>query len=213
MSTADDLRHGPIADAIRAHRLIAILRRVEPQRALLQLVDELADAGVRVIEITFDAPSAAADVAVLRQRLDARSDGPFVLGAGTLMNSEQVAAARSAGADFGVSPVQSLDLVREAIGAGFPFLAGAMTPTELHVAWSAGATFVKLFPASAVGPQMIREVLGPLADLQIIPTGGLDADNARSFLDAGAVAVGLGGALVGATPVARRKLIIQIAGI
>jgi 2-dehydro-3-deoxyphosphogluconate aldolase/(4S)-4-hydroxy-2-oxoglutarate aldolase len=211
MSAAQDLRHGAIADAIRTHRLIAILRRVEPQDALVSLVDELADAGVRVIEVTFDAPSAAADVALLRQRLDLRSDGPFVLGAGTLMRAEQLVAARRAGADFGVSPVLDVGLLGAAVEGGFPFMAGGMTPTELHSAWSAGATFVKLFPASAVGPQMIREVLGPLADLQIIPTGGVDADNAQSFLDAGAVAVGLGGGLVRATPQARRFLVTQVA--
>jgi 2-dehydro-3-deoxyphosphogluconate aldolase/(4S)-4-hydroxy-2-oxoglutarate aldolase len=211
MSSPESLRHGRIADAIRTHRLIAILRRVEPQDALLQLVDELADAGVRVIEVTFDAPSAAADVAVLRQRLDARGDGPFVLGAGTILARQQLTAARDAGADFGVSPILDVDLLDAAVSEGFPFLAGGMTPTELQGAWSAGATFVKLFPASAVGPQIIREVLGPLADLQIIPTGGVDADNAQSFLDAGAVAVGLGGAIVRATPQARRFLITQVA--
>jgi 2-dehydro-3-deoxyphosphogluconate aldolase/(4S)-4-hydroxy-2-oxoglutarate aldolase len=211
MNAVQDLRQGPVSDAIRTHRLIAILRRVEPQDALISLVDDLAGAGVRVIEITFDSPTAAADIATLRTRLDARSDGPFVLGAGTLMSAAQVTAARDAGADFGVSPVQALELLRQAVTDGFPFMAGGMTPTELHAAWSAGATFVKLFPASAVGPQMIREVLGPLAELQIIPTGGVDADNAQSFLDAGAVAVGLGGGLVRATPQARRFLITQVA--
>ena len=94
----------------------------------LFLTSRLNDAGVRVIEITFDAPSAAANVALLRARLDARRDGPFILGAGTIMNGEQLAAARSSGADFGVSPVLDLDLLRRAIEDAFPFLAGGMTP-------------------------------------------------------------------------------------
>lgn len=208
---SDLLRRGPVADAVRHHRLIAILRRVEPQQELLALVDELADAGVRVIEITFDAPSAADDVAALRARLDARTDGPFVLGAGTLMARAQVVAAQAAGADFGVSPVFDRELLVGALADGFPFLAGGMTPTELHAAWSAGATFVKLFPASVVGPQLIRELRGPLPQIEVIPTGGVDADNARALLDAGAVAVGLGSALVRATPQARRFLITQVA--
>jgi 2-dehydro-3-deoxyphosphogluconate aldolase/(4S)-4-hydroxy-2-oxoglutarate aldolase len=211
MTTAADLRQGPIADAIRRHRLIAILRRVEPQDALVALVDELADAGVRVIGITFDAPSAAADVAALRQRLDARADGPYVLGAGTILTGDQLAAALEAGADFGVSPILDLALLRTAIEGGFPFLSGGMTATELSTAWSAGATLVKLFPASAVGPQFIRELRGPLPEIQVIPTGGVDADNAQSFLEAGAVAVGLGGALVRATPQARRFMVTQLA--
>jgi 2-dehydro-3-deoxyphosphogluconate aldolase/(4S)-4-hydroxy-2-oxoglutarate aldolase len=211
MTAPAQLRQGPIADAIRTHRLIAILRRVEPQEALLALVDELADAGVRVIEITFDAPTAAQDVAALRQRLDARADGPYVVGAGTILTGDQLAAALEAGADFGVSPILDLALLRTAIEGGFPFLAGGMTATELNTAWSAGATFVKLFPASAVGPQFIRELRGPLPEIQVIPTGGVDADNAQSFLDAGAVAVGLGGALVQAAPQARRFLVTQLA--
>ena len=211
MTDAADLRHGPVADAIRRHRLIAVLRRVEPQGALLTLVDELADAGARVIEVTMDAPSAADDVRALRARLDARVNGPFVVGAGTILTPEQLVAAQDAGADFGVSPLLDIELLFAAIARGFPFIAGGMTPTELQAAWLAGATFVKLFPASAVGPQLIRELRGPLPDIEVIPTGGVDADNAQAFLDAGAVAVGLGGALVRAAPAARRFLISQVA--
>jgi 2-dehydro-3-deoxyphosphogluconate aldolase/(4S)-4-hydroxy-2-oxoglutarate aldolase len=205
-----DLRNGPVADAIRRHRLVAILRRVEPQSALFALVDEIADAGVRVIEITFDAPSAAADIAALRARLEGRGDGPFVIGAGTLMRRDQLDAAISAGAQFGVSPVLALDLVEAALARDLPFTPTGMTTTEMHTAWSAGATFIKLFPASAVGPQFVRDVHGPLPDIQIVPSGGVDASNAQAFLDAGAVAVGLSGALVRATSEERRALITSL---
>ncbi|MEO6349443.1 MAG: bifunctional 4-hydroxy-2-oxoglutarate aldolase/2-dehydro-3-deoxy-phosphogluconate aldolase, partial [Candidatus Limnocylindrales bacterium] len=149
MNDFDSLRAGPIASAIRGHRLIVILRRIEPQEELLALVDELADAGARVFEVTFDAPSAANDLRALGDRLDERPDGPFVVGAGTLLTRQQLDSARAARADFGVSPVLDLDVVRAAIGAGLPFIPGGMTPTELRTAWLAGATFVKLFPASA----------------------------------------------------------------
>ncbi len=206
----NELRQGRIAADIRAHRLIVILRRVEPQARLLALVTELADAGARVFEVTFDAPSAAADIAALRQRLDQRSDGPYALGAGTLLTGVQLEAARAAGADFGVSPLLDLELVRAAARAGFPFVPGALTPTEMSAAWSAGATFVKLFPASAVGPQLIRELRGPLPEIALIATGGVDASNARAFLDAGAVAVGIGSAIVRADAAARRALIEDI---
>src|SRR4051795_8178679 len=100
-----DLRGGPVADAIRRHRLIAVLRGVEPQSELFELVDEIADAGVRIVEITFDSPTAADDLRALRARLDARSDGPFILGAGTLLHPDQLEVAIGAGAQFGVSPV------------------------------------------------------------------------------------------------------------
>lgn len=205
------LRDGATARAIRTHRLIVILRRIEPRPKLLALVDELADAGARVLEVTFDAPSAADDIAALRKRLDRRSDGPYVLGAGTLLTSAQLHAARAAGADFGVSPLLDLDLVHAATSAGFPFVPGALTPTEMRAAWLAGAAFVKLFPASAVGPQLIRELHGPLPEIAIIPTGGVDATNAKAFLEAGAAALGIGSAIVRADSAARRALIEEIA--
>jgi 2-dehydro-3-deoxyphosphogluconate aldolase/(4S)-4-hydroxy-2-oxoglutarate aldolase len=210
VSAFSDLREGPIASAIRGHRLIVILRRIEPQEELLALVDELADAGARVFEVTFDAPAAANDLRAVGDRLDARTDGPFVVGAGTLLTLEQLSSARAARADFGVSPVLDLAVLHSAVDAGLPFIPGGMTPTELRTAWMAGATFVKLFPASAVGPQLIRELRGPLPDIRIIPTGGIDASNARSFLDAGAAAVGIGSAIVRATPEARAALIAQL---
>ena len=85
-----------------------------------------------------------------------------------------------------------------------------MTPTELRAGWESGATFMKLFPASAVGPQLIRELRGPLTEIELIPTGGVDGSNAGAFLEAGAVAVGLGSALVRATPEERRAIIDSI---
>lgn len=203
-----DLRNGTAANAIRRHRLIAVLRRIEPQEKLLELVDELVDAGLRAAEITFDAPSAAEDIAALRERLD----DSVLVGAGTVLGLEQLHAARDAGADFGVSPLLDLDVLRAALDAGFPFIPGGMTPTEMRAAWQAGATFVKLFPASVAGPQFIREIHGPLREIEIIPTGGIDASNAQAFLDAGAAALGIGSSLVKATPAERRDLVARIAG-
>jgi 2-dehydro-3-deoxyphosphogluconate aldolase/(4S)-4-hydroxy-2-oxoglutarate aldolase len=88
-----------------------------------------------------------------------------------------------------------------------PFIPGAFTPTEVATAWAAGATFVKLFPASAVGPTFVRELRGPMPDTQLIPTGGVDASNARAFLDAGAAAVGIGSAITKADAATRRAIV------
>lgn len=200
---ATALRAGAVAVAIRRHRLIAVLRRVQPQEALIGLVEELADAGVGVFEITLDAPEGADDLAAVRARLDGRD---CLVGAGTVLRREQLDAARGAGADFAVAPLLDLELLREAVAGGLPFVPGAMTPTEAAAAWEAGATFVKLFPASAVGPAFVRELRGPLPDVQLIPTGGIDASNAQEFLSAGAAAVGIGGAITRATPEERRSL-------
>lgn len=212
MSTAVELRSGPVADAIRNHRLIAILRRVEPRPALLDLVAGLAGGGVRVLEITFDAPSAEADLVAVREHLATRTDGPFLVGAGTLRRPAQLEAALRAGADFGVAPALDAGIVAAALDAGLPFLPGALTPTEIAAAWDAGATFVKVFPASAVGPAFVRELRGPLPEIELVPTGGVDAANAGAFLAAGAVAVGIGGALVRATADERRAIVAAVAG-
>lgn len=209
--TGGGLRVGLVAAAIRAHRLVVVLRRVEPRGRLLAVVDELVDAGVRTFEITLDSASAADDLASVRDHLSGRG-GAFLVGAGTILRREQLDTARAAGADFGVAPVLDLELVRAAVGDGFPFVPGAMTPSEIAAAWIAGATFVKLFPASAVGPQLVRELRGPLPEVELIPTGGVDASNAAAFLEAGAVAVGIGGAVMRATPDERRALVHLVLG-
>ncbi len=201
------LRRGSVAREIRRHRVIAVLRRIEPRSALMALVDELADAGIRAFEVTFDAASAADDLAAARSHLASRADGPFVIGAGTILTSEQLEAARGAGADFAVSPIFDRALLDAAVAAGMAFIPGALTPTEIRAAWLGGATFVKLFPASAVGPSLVREMRGPLPEVELIPTGGVDAGTGEAFLAAGAVAVGVGGALVRATPAERRVLV------
>lgn len=209
--TGIGLRDGPVASAIRTHRLIAVLRRIEPRERLLSLVDDLADAGVRAFEITLDAASGADDLAAVREHLSGR-DGSHLVGAGTILTREQLDAARHAGADFGVSPVLDAELVRAAVDDGLPFVPGGMTPSEMAAAWQAGATFVKLFPASAVGPQLVRELHGPFPHVALIPTGGVDASNAAAFLEAGAAAVGIGGAITRATPDERRALVRVILG-
>ena len=209
--TAGDLRRSPTADTIRRHRVVAVLRRVEPLDALLSLVDELFDAGVRAFEVTLDSPSAAADLRAVRERLASRGD--CVVGAGTLTTPDRLAAAIDAGADFGVAPILDLDLMAHAVAAGLPFVPAGMTPTEVSAAWDAGATFVKLFPASAVGPAFVRELRGPLPHVELVPTGGIDAASASAYLEAGAVAVGIGSAITRATIEERAALVGSLAAI
>ena len=205
---ATALRGGSVAEAIRTHRLVAVLRRIEPRERLLALVAELADAGVRVFEVTLDAPSGAEDLVAVREHL--AGERGIVVGAGTILRRDQLDAAVRAGADFGVAPVFDRELTTAALGAGLPFVPAGMTPTEIAAAWEAGATFVKLFPASAVGPSFVRELRGPVPDVELIPTGGIDAVNAAAFLSAGAAAVGIGGALAHADGASRRALVRSV---
>ncbi len=203
------LRSSPVAAAIRESRLIAVLRRVEPRERLLALVDELVADGIRILEITLDSPGAAADLMAVRERV---RDGAWV-GAGTVRTADQLRAAIDAGAAFGVSPVLDRPVVNAALDAGLPFIPGAATPTEADAAWRAGATFVKLFPGSSLGPSHVRELRGPLPEIETVVTGGVDAANAVAFLAAGAVAVGIGSALGRMTGTERLALVAAIEAI
>lgn len=210
-AVATALRRGAVADRIRALRLIAVLRRVEPRDELLALVETLAADGVRAFEITFDGATAADDLRATRDRLGALGVDDAALGAGTIRDISQLDAARDAGADFAVAPSLDHAVVAHALELGLAFVPGAFSPTEIDAAWRAGATFVKLFPASSLGPTHARELRGPFPHIECIATGGVDAANARAFLDGGCVAVGVGSALVRATPEQRRALVAAAA--
>lgn len=215
MSTAtaavERLRTSPAAAVIRARRLVVVLRRVSPQSRLVGLVEELADAGARVFEITFDASRAGDDLAACRAALANRGD-ELLFGAGTIRSVESLQAAAAVAADFAVSPVLDRDVIAAALRIGIPIVPGALSPTEIDAAWRAGATFVKVFPASSVGPSHLREIRGPLPDVELIPTGGLDGASAPAYLAAGAVAVGIGGAIVAATRGERQAIVDAVAG-
>ena len=202
------LRSGAVAAAIRDVRLIAVLRRITPRERLLSLVDELVADGVRILEITFDIDDAMADLAAVRASV---GDGAWV-GAGTIRTTGHLNAAIDGGAVFGVGPVLDHEILDAALAADLPFVPGAYSPTEIDLAWRSGATFVKLFPGSSLGPSHVRELRGPLPEVETIVTGGVDASNATAFLDAGAVAVGIGSALMRMSPAERSDLVAAIAG-
>ena len=167
---------------IRAERVVAVLRRVPD---LDQLASELAEAGIGVIEVTLDDDRALASIERLREH------GSVTVLAGTVRTVEQAEAAVAAGAEALVSPVFSAAVLARGHQLGVPVIPGALTPTEIEVAWRAGAALVKLFPARVGGPQYVADVLKPLPDVPLVCTGGVTAANAADYLAAGAVAVGV----------------------
>lgn len=173
-------------DTIRAARLVAILRRADGVDAR---VARLAEAGVQVVEITLDSDDALGAI----ER--ARSRGDVTVLAGTVREAAEVDAAVAAGAEAIVAPGLSPAVLERAAALGVPAIPGALTPTEIETAWNAGAALVKLFPARLGGPHYVRDLLAPLGDVPLLVTGGVDATNARAFLAAGAVAVGVGSGL------------------
>jgi 2-dehydro-3-deoxyphosphogluconate aldolase/(4S)-4-hydroxy-2-oxoglutarate aldolase len=208
----EGLRSSEVAAAIRRERLIVVLRRVAPTERLVELVLSLADAGARVFEVTFDAPTAAADLVACREALARAQASDCVVGAGTIRTVASLDAAGDAGAQFVVSPLLDQAIVEAALARGLPAIPGAFTPTEIEAAWRAGATFVKLFPASSAGPGHVRELRGPMPEIELVPTGGIDTSSAAAFLAAGAVAVGIGGAIVNASPSDRAAIVAAVRG-
>jgi 2-dehydro-3-deoxyphosphogluconate aldolase/(4S)-4-hydroxy-2-oxoglutarate aldolase len=173
-------------DRIRAERVVAVLRRVPDVDSV---IEALVAGGIRIVEVTLDSDDALGAI----ER--ARSTGELTVLAGTVRTARDVDAAVAAGAEACVAPALVPEMVERCQGLGVPAIPGALTPSELEAALALGAELVKLFPGSLVGPGYVREVLAPLAGLELIVTGGVDASNARAFLDAGAVAVGVGSAL------------------
>src|SRR5438876_5822707 len=119
-----------------------------------------------------------------------------LVGAGTVLDTAMAQAALDAGAQFLVSPHIDADLVQSFTSRGVAWIPGAFTATEVRLAWRAGAVVVKLFPAGSVGPGYIKDLLGPLRDVPLLPTGGVTLENAATFLQAGAWGLGMGSALV-----------------
>lgn len=172
--------------------LIAVLR-AQHARDYAPVVRVLAAAGIRSIELTLSTPGTIERLAELRQLISASVD----LGIGTITERGQAERALEAGADFLVTPTMNLDVVQLACGRGVPVYPGGLTPTELHTGWTAGATAVKVFPASTVGVGYVSQLRGPFPDIQIIPSGGVALDDVLPWLRAGALAVSLGGPLIG----------------
>jgi 2-dehydro-3-deoxyphosphogluconate aldolase / (4S)-4-hydroxy-2-oxoglutarate aldolase len=176
--------------------LIAILRAPSTQH-FSAVTGALIEAGVTAVEVTLTTPGAATAITALVREFGDRA----TIGAGTVLTTGQARACIDAGARFLVSPTVSLEVISTARQHQVEVFPGALTPTEIATAVSAGATAVKLFPASAVAPRFITDLHGPFPDLAVIPTGGIAIDQIGAWLQAGAVAVGLGSPLIGSAGV------------
>ena len=149
--------------------------------------------GISIVEITMTVPGA---VDVIRE-LAKGSGKEILIGAGTVLNAEMARRCLDAGAEFLVSPGFNHDMVELAVREGKLVMAGALTPTEVITAWEAGADFVKVFPCGQVGgAKYIKALKGPLPQIPLVPTGGVNLNTAAEFIEAGAAALGVGGELV-----------------
>lgn len=171
--------------------LVAIIRAPSGER-LLEVAEALHAGGIDVIEVTFTVPGAVDIIKLLKEKIGDR----VLLGAGTILDPETARAAILAGAEFIVTPTVNPDVIRLCQRYGKVVMSGAFTPTEILTAWEAGADIVKVFPAEVGGPGYLKAIHGPLPQVRLLPTGGVNLDTLASFVKAGACAVGLGSALV-----------------
>jgi 2-dehydro-3-deoxyphosphogluconate aldolase / (4S)-4-hydroxy-2-oxoglutarate aldolase len=171
--------------------IVAVIR-AETGEHLVRVIGTLAEEGITATEITFTVPDA---IDVIRQVRRELGDA-VVLGAGTVLDPETARAALLAGAEYIVSPTVNLDVIRLCRRYDAVVMPGALTPTEVLSAWEAGADVVKIFPADLGGPPYLKTLRGPLPQVRLMPTGGVDLTTAEAFLQAGACCLGVGSQLV-----------------
>jgi 2-dehydro-3-deoxyphosphogluconate aldolase / (4S)-4-hydroxy-2-oxoglutarate aldolase len=186
---------------IEREGIVAVIR-LERAGVLSRVVEALAAGGVRVIEVTMTVPGAIAAIGELTSSMP----DELTIGAGTVLDPDTARRAIAAGARFVVSPVFRPATIEACHALDVPAIPGCYTPTEILNAWDAGADIVKVFPANGLGPSFLKDVRAPLPQVKLMPTGGVSIDNAGEWLRAGAVAVGVGGALVDARLVAAGDL-------
>lgn len=184
-------RRTPVPADLRANPVIAVLRAASAA-AYAPVIDALLRGGVRFVEVTLSTPGTISELPLLVRRFgdDAR------IGVGTVTQVEQAREAIAGGAGYIVTPTTDARVIDVAVSAGVSVYPGGFTPTELHAGWQHGATAVKVFPASRLGPSYLSDLRGPFPDIEIVPSGGVDAESALTWLRAGACAVSAGGPLL-----------------
>lgn len=167
---------------------------------LADVAEALLAGGVEAMEVTFTVPKAASVIEQVADRLGEK----IVLGAGTVLDAETARMAILAGARFIVAPNVNLEVIRLCRRYSCPVMPGALTPTEVVSAWEAGADVVKIFPSDLTGPAYLKALHGPLPQIRLMPTGGVNLETAAAFLKAGACALGIGGSLVDPKAIANK---------
>lgn len=170
--------------------VVGILRGY-PTEDVMNIAEAFLESGFTNLEVTMNTPSASMTIDLLSKRYE----GKLNIGAGTVCTISALKEAIDSGSKFVVTPVFNADIIHECRKRAVPVFPGAYTPTEIYNAWQAGARMVKVFPASQLGPAYIKEILAPLDDVELMPTGGIDLINVPEYLAAGAKAFGMGSLL------------------
>jgi len=190
-------RRQQTVDQIERCGVVAVIRLQDPDR-LKSVIDALRAGGVTALEVTMTVPRAIQLIEAIAPSLP----DDVVIGAGTILDGETARAAILAGARFIVGPVFNRAVIEVCHRYDVAVMPGCFTPTEILAAWEAGADVVKVFPATALGPSYFKDIRGPMPQLRLMPTGGVSLENTADWIAAGAVAVGVGTALVDGKAVA-----------
>ena len=182
----------PLSDRLASGKVIAVLR-AQRVAALTPVCDVLVEEGILSLELTLTTPDLLSALPDLVGRYADAAD----IGVGTILTEDDARQAIDCGAHYLVTPTMDVPVVRLAVERQIAIFPGGFTPTELGAGWYAGATAVKIFPAQTVGAAYLKHLRGPFPDLEAIPSGGVDLNAAGEWLDAGAVAVSIGGPLLG----------------
>jgi 2-dehydro-3-deoxyphosphogluconate aldolase / (4S)-4-hydroxy-2-oxoglutarate aldolase len=177
---------------IREIGIIPVVRATTTEEAM-RAIDAIREGGISVLEITMTVPNAFSVI----EQVTTRFGSDALVGAGTVLDAEDAKSCIASGAQFIVSPALNLDTIAYCREQDVTIMPGALTPTEVVQAWNAGADFVKIFPAGAVGgPSYLKALKAPLPQIELVPTGGVSLKTAADFIKAGAAALGVGADLV-----------------
>ncbi|MBJ7881535.1 bifunctional 4-hydroxy-2-oxoglutarate aldolase/2-dehydro-3-deoxy-phosphogluconate aldolase [Gelidibacter salicanalis] len=177
-------------DLYKKAPIVGIVRNA-PLETILKIAETYLEANLYTIEITMNTEGAINIIRVLRKEFPTLN-----VGAGTVCSKDDLNNALSAGAQFIVTPIINEEVIKSTVSQNIPIFPGAYTPTEIYKAWSLGASAVKVFPATQLGTQYLKDVMGPLNQIKLLPTGGVSIHNIKSFFEAGAIGVGMGSSLL-----------------
>lgn len=162
-----------------------------PLATIQQILPKYHQAGLGTIEITMNSPNATEIISWAHEQYGTQLN----IGAGTVCNMEDLHAALKAGASFIVTPILDREVIQYCVSRDIPVFPGAFSPTEIYTAWELGAPMIKVFPSAQFGPGYLKAIHGPLPQIKLVPTGGIDLNNLATYLNAGAAGLGMGGGL------------------
>ncbi len=187
------------------HKLIAIIRGATPKDTL-KIVQSLYEGGIRVVEITMNSPKALISI----ERVVDKFGDKMAIGAGTVLDAESARSALLAGAQFILSPTYKEETIRMTKRYGAVSIPAAFTPTEILEAYESGGDIIKVFPATTLGPKFIKDIHGPLPQIPLLPTGGVDLNNVKEYLVAGAAGLGIGSSLVNTKKAINEEYLLEL---